>query len=80
MSFGDGYRDRTDEEMLIAFHGWDAPAMEGITWDKLKEHGYLRLNVGTPDVRAPHAEANFPGSPPADRAQICPLCDTRDER
>jgi anaerobic selenocysteine-containing dehydrogenase len=60
MGFDDDYWDRTDEEMLIDFHDWDSPAMEGITWDKLKEHGYLRINVGSPDVRAPHAEGNFP--------------------
>ncbi|MGH3786734.1 MAG: hypothetical protein ACRDRG_09345 [Pseudonocardiaceae bacterium] len=60
MGFDDGYWERTDEEMLIDFHDWDSPAMEGITWDKLTEHGYMRINVGSPDVRAPHAEGNFP--------------------
>jgi anaerobic selenocysteine-containing dehydrogenase len=60
MGFDDDYWDRTDEEMLIDFHNWDAPSMEGITWEGLKEKGYLRLNVGMPDVRAPHAEGNFP--------------------
>lgn len=60
MGFDDDYWDRTDEQMLMDFHDWDAPAMDGITWDKLKEHGYLRINVGAPDVRAPHADGNFP--------------------
>jgi anaerobic selenocysteine-containing dehydrogenase len=60
MGFDDDYWDRTDEQMLMDFHDWDAPAMDGITWDELKEHGYLRINVGAPDVRAPHAEGNFP--------------------
>ncbi len=60
MGFDDDYWDRTDEQMLIDFHDWDAPAMRGITWDKLKKHGYMRINVGTPDARAPHAEGNFP--------------------
>ncbi|MDT5287689.1 MAG: hypothetical protein QOG79_2570 [Mycobacterium sp.] len=60
MGFDDDYWDRTDEEMLIDFHDWDAPALEGITWDMLKELGYMRLNVGAPDTRAPHAEGNFP--------------------
>jgi anaerobic selenocysteine-containing dehydrogenase len=60
MGFDDDYWDRTDKEMLIDFHDWDAPAMDGITWDKLTEHGYMRINVGAPDVRAPHAEGNFP--------------------
>ena len=60
MGFEDDYWDRTDEQMLIDFHDWDASAMEGITWEKLKEVGYMRLNVGAPDTRAPHAEGNFP--------------------
>jgi anaerobic selenocysteine-containing dehydrogenase len=60
MGFDDDYWDRTDEQMLIDFHDWDAPAMQGITWEKLKGVGYMRLNVGAPDTRAPHAEGNFP--------------------
>jgi anaerobic selenocysteine-containing dehydrogenase len=60
MGFEDDYWDRTDEEMLIDFHDWDAPALEGITWESLKESGWARINVGAPDERAPHAEGNFP--------------------
>jgi anaerobic selenocysteine-containing dehydrogenase len=60
MGFDDDYWNRTDEQMLIDFHDWDAPALEGITFEKLKEVGWMRLNVGMPDVRAPHAEGNFP--------------------
>ncbi|MET0897950.1 MAG: molybdopterin-dependent oxidoreductase [Mycobacterium sp.] len=60
MGFDDAYWDRTDREMLIDFHDWDAPALEGITFEKLEEVGWMRLNVGAPDVRAPHAEGNFP--------------------
>ncbi|CAA0138306.1 Dimethyl sulfoxide reductase DmsA [Mycolicibacterium vanbaalenii] len=54
------YWDRTDREMLIDFHDWAAPALAGITFEKLEEVGWMRLNVGTPDTRAPHAEGNFP--------------------
>ncbi|CAN5562234.1 molybdopterin-dependent oxidoreductase [soil metagenome] len=54
------YWNRTDREMLIDFHDWDAPALQGITFEKLEEVGWMRLNVGAPDVRAPHAEGNFP--------------------
>lgn len=54
------YWNRTDREMLIDFHDWQAPALQGITFDKLEEVGWMRLNVGTPDTRAPHAEGNFP--------------------
>ncbi|ORB25894.1 molybdopterin-containing oxidoreductase family protein [Mycolicibacterium parafortuitum] len=63
MEFDDesmAYWNRTDREMLIDFHDWDAPALEGITYEKLEEVGWMRLAVGTPDVRAPHAEGNFP--------------------
>ncbi|KUI38872.1 molybdopterin oxidoreductase [Mycobacterium sp. IS-1496] len=54
------YWNRTDREMLIDFHDWEAPALQGITYEKLEERGWMRLDVGTPDTRAPHAEGNFP--------------------
>jgi anaerobic selenocysteine-containing dehydrogenase len=54
------YWNRTDREMLIDFHDWEAPALQGITYEKLEEVGWMRLNVGTPETRAPHAEGNFP--------------------
>jgi anaerobic selenocysteine-containing dehydrogenase len=60
MGFDDDYWDRTDEEMLIDFHDWDAPALAGITFEQLKEVGWMRLNVGLPEERAQHAEGNFP--------------------
>ncbi|TYQ14389.1 UNVERIFIED_ORG: anaerobic selenocysteine-containing dehydrogenase [Gordonia westfalica J30] len=60
MGFTDSYWDRTDREMLIDFHDWDAPALQGITFEKLEEVGWMRLNVGLPHERAPHAEGDFP--------------------
>jgi anaerobic selenocysteine-containing dehydrogenase len=54
------YWNRTGREMLIDFHDWDAPALQGITYGKLEEVGWMRLDVGTPDTRAPHAEGDFP--------------------
>jgi anaerobic selenocysteine-containing dehydrogenase len=60
MGFKDDYWDRTDEEMLLDFYDWDAPQLKGITLDLLKERGYMRLNVGMPDKRAPHVNGNFP--------------------
>lgn len=60
MGFDDEYWNRTDDEMLEAFYDWDAPQLQGITLDKLKEVGWMRLNVGDADKRAPHAEGNFP--------------------
>ncbi len=49
-----------DTECLENYVDWDAPACDGIDLAYLKEHGYARLKVGTPDDRLPHAEGNFP--------------------
>ena len=59
MGFDDAYWDMTDDEMLLEFYDWDSPQLQGITLDLLKEKGYMRLNVGDPDKRVPHAEGNF---------------------
>jgi anaerobic selenocysteine-containing dehydrogenase len=59
MGFTDDYWDMTDDEMLTDFYDWSAPQLAGITLDLLKEKGYMRLNVGDPDKRIPHAEGNF---------------------
>jgi anaerobic selenocysteine-containing dehydrogenase len=59
MGFDDAYWDMTDDEMLLDFYDWSSPQLEGITLDLLKEKGYMRLNVGDPDKRAPHANGNF---------------------
>ncbi len=39
---------------------WSSPACEGIDLAYLRQHGFARLKVGTPDDRAPHREGNFP--------------------
>lgn len=59
MGFDDDYWSMSDDELLRRMYDWDAPAMQGITLEKLKELGWMRLNVGLPDARAPHAEGNF---------------------
>jgi anaerobic selenocysteine-containing dehydrogenase len=59
MGFDDPHFSLTDDEMLLGSYDWNAPVMEGITLEQLKAKGYMRLNVGMPDVRAPHAEGNF---------------------
>jgi anaerobic selenocysteine-containing dehydrogenase len=59
MGFDDEYWDLSDDEWLRRAYDWDSPAMKGITLEKLKEVGWMRLNVGDPDKRAPHAEGNF---------------------
>ncbi|MBA2531642.1 MAG: molybdopterin-dependent oxidoreductase [Nocardioidaceae bacterium] len=59
MGFTDAYWDMSDDEMLLEFYDWNAPQLQGITLDLLKEQGYARLNVGAPDTRAPHAQGEF---------------------
>ena len=59
MGFEDPYWAMTDDEMLLEFYDWQSPQLAGITLDLLKERGFMRLNVGDPDKRAPHAEGNF---------------------
>jgi anaerobic selenocysteine-containing dehydrogenase len=50
----------TDSECLEHYVDWTAPACEGIDLAYLREHGFARLKVGTPDDRAPHKEGHFP--------------------
>ena len=50
----------TDTECLEHYVDWSAPACEGIDLQYMREHGFARLKVGTPDDRAPHREGNFP--------------------
>jgi anaerobic selenocysteine-containing dehydrogenase len=59
MGFDDDYWKMTDDEMLLDFYDWDSPQLKGITLEALKAKGWMRLNVGDPDKRAPHAEGNF---------------------
>jgi anaerobic selenocysteine-containing dehydrogenase len=59
MGFNDDYWDLTDDEWLTLSYDWKSPALAGITLDVLKKDGWKRLNVGMPDVRAPHAAGNF---------------------
>jgi anaerobic selenocysteine-containing dehydrogenase len=60
MGFSEPEWKRTDEEMIIDFVNWDDPTMKGITLEKLKENGYMRLDIGDKDTRVPHADGNFP--------------------
>jgi anaerobic selenocysteine-containing dehydrogenase len=59
MGFDDDYWSMSDDELLSRMYDWSAPAMQGITLEKLKEVGWMRLNVGLPGERAPHAQGNF---------------------
>jgi anaerobic selenocysteine-containing dehydrogenase len=59
MGFDDDYWSHSLDEMLLRSYDWNAPQMKGITLEALKERGWMRLNVGLPHERAPHAEGNF---------------------
>src|SRR2546425_4044026 len=59
MGLDDRQWQRSDEEMALEALDWASPALQGITMDLLKEKGWARLNVGTPDTYAPHAAGNF---------------------
>ncbi len=59
MGFDDEQFLMTDEALLRRAYNWTDPRLDGITFDRLKEVGYLRLNVGLPHERAPHAQGNF---------------------
>lgn len=53
----DCFRD-TDEQIARQALSTDHPAFKGITLERLREHGWMRLNV--PEEFAPFAEGNFP--------------------
>ncbi len=59
MGFDDPFFQRSDTQMIEESLDWSAPALEGISLDELRETGYARLNVGTPETYAPHKEGNF---------------------
>jgi anaerobic selenocysteine-containing dehydrogenase len=60
MGLSDPWFEMSDDEQLQAAVDWSAPQMEGITLDRLKEEGWVRLNLPPADAYAPHAEGNFP--------------------
>ena len=60
MGFEDEQFKWSDSECLEHFVNWDAPACEGFDLGTLRENGFVRLNLGHPDERAPHAEGNWP--------------------
>ncbi len=59
MGLDDPWFSMTDDEQIEASVDWSAPQMEGITLDRLKAEGTIRLNLPGPDDYAPHAEGNF---------------------
>lgn len=50
----------SDMELLQQALDWDAPLLQGRSWEDLCRDGTIRVNVPEPDQYAPHAEGNFP--------------------
>lgn len=59
MGFDDEHWRLDDWEMLRRSYDWESPVLKGITLERLREVGYVRLEVGLPGERKPHAEGNF---------------------
>jgi anaerobic selenocysteine-containing dehydrogenase len=55
----DAWFRRSDEEMIKDALDWNSPAVEGITIDDLREKGFARLKIETPEQRKPHANGEF---------------------
>ncbi len=60
MGFDDPYWERSDEQMALDALDWSNPVLNCIDLDSLRETGYARLKVGSPDDFVPHCEGNFP--------------------
>jgi anaerobic selenocysteine-containing dehydrogenase len=61
MGFDDPLFRMTDEEAIRDLVlDWSHPALEGITFDTLRETGWARLSIPPPSQYAPHAEGGFP--------------------
>jgi len=60
MGFDDPVFKMTDSELCAAYINWDDPKMGGIDMEYFKQHGFYRIDVGSKDARAPHAEGKFP--------------------
>ncbi len=60
MGMDDPQFSLTDEELARQSYDWSAPALQGITFDSLKEKGWARLNLPDAANYTPHAEGGFP--------------------
>lgn len=60
MGFDEADLFRSDEVLVADSLDWQAEQLKGAGLDRLHEEGFVRLNVGEPDSRCPHAEGNFP--------------------
>jgi len=60
MGFDDPIFRMTDSELAAYYINWDDPKMGGIDMEYFKRYGYYKLDVGSPDTRAPHKDGKFP--------------------
>jgi anaerobic selenocysteine-containing dehydrogenase len=60
MGIDDPWFSMSDDEQLTEAVDWTAPQMEGITLDRLKAEGWVRLSLPGCDDYAPHATGGFP--------------------
>ncbi|MDE0205047.1 MAG: molybdopterin-dependent oxidoreductase, partial [Candidatus Tectomicrobia bacterium] len=60
MGFDDPFWNRSDEQMAVDALDWSSQVLEGIDLAGLRQTGFARLKVGSPDDFVPHREGNFP--------------------
>jgi anaerobic selenocysteine-containing dehydrogenase len=60
MGFNEDRFKWSDSECLEHFVDWGSPACKGVDLAYLRKHGFARIDIGSPDTRAPHKEGNFP--------------------
>jgi anaerobic selenocysteine-containing dehydrogenase len=60
MGFDDPQFSLTDEQIAMRAYDWSAPALQGITLERLKREGWARLNLPPSTEYAPHAQGGFP--------------------
>jgi anaerobic selenocysteine-containing dehydrogenase len=60
MGMADPWFELSDDEQLEAAVDWSAPQMSGITLERLKAEGWVRLHLPPSDEYAPHAAGAFP--------------------
>lgn len=58
--FNDLHFTKSDTEFLAEALDWDAPLLQGRSYEMLKENGFIRLNVPEKENYTPHAQGNFP--------------------
>ncbi len=60
MGFDDPVFRMTDSELAAHYIDWASPKMRGADMAYFKKHGYLKIDVGSADLRAPHRDGKFP--------------------